>query len=146
MLTRHTRHIWMKLRRVFFEFMNICSNSFYTKPAKILDKSRHQACNFTKKETLAQVFSCEFSEILKNTFFTEHFRTSASFWIWEWKSHETLTIYNFWKKKRKKNSKVFNSDVNLKYEVNQNFISDVNLNFISRSRTKKPWRKLLFSY
>ena len=26
------------------------------------------ACNFTKKETLAQVFSCEFCEISKNTF------------------------------------------------------------------------------
>ena len=31
-----------------------------------------QACNFIKKETLALVFSCEFSEIYKNTFFTEH--------------------------------------------------------------------------
>ena len=30
-----------------------------------------QACNFIKKETLAQVFSCEFCEISKNTFFTE---------------------------------------------------------------------------
>ena len=28
--------------------------------------------NFIKKETLAQVFSCKFSEISKNTFFTEH--------------------------------------------------------------------------
>ena len=27
------------------------------------------ACNFIKKETLAQVFSCEFYEISKNTFF-----------------------------------------------------------------------------
>ena len=26
-------------------------------------------CNFTKKETLAQVFSCEFCEISKNTFY-----------------------------------------------------------------------------
>ena len=28
-----------------------------------------EACNFIKKETLAQVFSCEFCEISKNTFF-----------------------------------------------------------------------------
>ena len=28
-----------------------------------------------KKETLAHVFSCEFCEIFKNTFFTEHLRT-----------------------------------------------------------------------
>ena len=30
-----------------------------------------QACNFIK-EDLAQAFSCEFCEIFKNTFFTEH--------------------------------------------------------------------------
>ena len=30
------------------------------------------ACNFIKKETLAQVFSYEFCEISKNIFFTEH--------------------------------------------------------------------------
>ena len=39
---------------------------------------RFQACNFIKKETLAQVFSCEFYEIFKNTFFTELPRTTAS--------------------------------------------------------------------
>ena len=33
---------------------------------------RPEACNFIKKETLAQVFSCEFCKIFKNTFFTEH--------------------------------------------------------------------------
>ena len=36
-----------------------------------LFKSSSQACNFIKKETLAQVFLCEFCEISKNTFFTE---------------------------------------------------------------------------
>ena len=34
-------------------------------------------CNFIKKETLAQVFSCEFFEISKNTFLIEHLRTTA---------------------------------------------------------------------
>ena len=33
---------------------------------------------FLKKETLAQVFSCEFYEISKNTFFTEHLWTTSS--------------------------------------------------------------------
>ena len=32
-------------------------------------KKLPEACNFIKKETLAQVFSCEFCEIFKNTFF-----------------------------------------------------------------------------
>ena len=34
--------------------------------------------NFIKKETLAQVFSCEFCKITKDTFFVEHLRTTAS--------------------------------------------------------------------
>ena len=33
--------------------------------------------NFIKKETLAQVFPCEFFEISKNTFFTEQLRATA---------------------------------------------------------------------
>ena len=35
-------------------------------------------CKFIKKETLAQMFSCEFCDISKNIFFTEHLRTTAS--------------------------------------------------------------------
>ena len=35
-------------------------------------------CNFVIKETLAQVFSCEFCEISKNSFSIEHLRTTAS--------------------------------------------------------------------
>ena len=34
--------------------------------------------NFIKKQTLAQVFSCEFCEIYKNTFLTEHLRATVS--------------------------------------------------------------------
>ena len=36
----------------------------------MLKHQRHaEAYNFIKKETLTQVFSCEFFEIFKNTFF-----------------------------------------------------------------------------
>ena len=44
-----------------------------------------EACNFIKKETLAQMFSCEFCEISKNTYFTEHLWTTASvsWWIFQ---------------------------------------------------------------
>ena len=42
-------------------------------------RQKHEACNFMKKkETLAQVFSCEFCEISKNTFFTEQILATAS--------------------------------------------------------------------
>ena len=36
-----------------------------------------ETCNFIKKETLAQIFSCEFWEISKNTFFAEHLWATA---------------------------------------------------------------------
>ena len=36
-----------------------------------------ETCNFIKKETLAQVFSCKFCEMVKNTFFTEHLWMAA---------------------------------------------------------------------
>ena len=38
-----------------------------------------EVCNFIKKENLAQVFSCEFCEISKNTFFIEHLWKTASY-------------------------------------------------------------------
>ena len=43
-----------------------------------LIKLQAWACNFIKKETPAQVFSCEFCEITKNTFFTEHLLATIS--------------------------------------------------------------------
>ena len=47
------------------------------------------ACNFIKKETLAQMFSCEFCEISKNTFFTEHFWTTASMGSYNFRDSDT---------------------------------------------------------
>ena len=44
---------------------------------KIIQK-KPEAWNFINKETLAQVFSCEFCEISKNAFFTERLWTTAS--------------------------------------------------------------------
>ena len=39
---------------------------------------RPQACNFIKKETLEQVFSCKFCKIFKSTFLAEHLQMTAS--------------------------------------------------------------------
>ena len=60
--------------------------------------------NFIKKEALAQVFSCEYCEISKNTFFTEHLWTTASssrrlsvicyLWYSNWFKNETSLILN----------------------------------------------------
>ena len=43
-----------------------------------LIKLQAWTCNFIKKEALAQAFSCEFCDIFKNIFFTEHLWTTAS--------------------------------------------------------------------
>ena len=49
--------------------------------AKFIGKQLWQSLlfnNFIKKEALAQAFSCEFCEIFKNTFFTDHLWATAS--------------------------------------------------------------------
>ena len=43
-----------------------------------LIKLQASARNFIKKETLAQMSSCELCKIFKNTFFTEHLRATPS--------------------------------------------------------------------
>ena len=56
-------------------FLNILQNSQEKTCARVSFLIKLQAsCNFIKKETPTQVFSCEFCEISKNTFFTEHLR------------------------------------------------------------------------
>ena len=54
-------------------FLEISQNSQENICARVSFLIKLQACNFFKKETLAQMFSCEFWEISKNTFF---YRTS----------------------------------------------------------------------
>ena len=43
--------------------------------------SRPEACNFIKKGSLAQVFSCEFCEFLRIPFFTEHLRWQLLYFV-----------------------------------------------------------------
>ena len=50
-----------------FTGKHLCRSLFFNKVAG-------QACNFIKKEALAQAFSCEFWETFKSTFFTEHWQ------------------------------------------------------------------------
>ena len=47
---------------------------------EISQNSQENTCaiDFIKKESLAQVFPCEFCEISTNAFFTEYLRTTAS--------------------------------------------------------------------
>ena len=49
-----------------FTGKHLCQSLFFNKVAGL------RPATLLKKETLAQVFSCEFYEISKNTIFTEH--------------------------------------------------------------------------
>ena len=53
-----------------FRGKNLCPGLFFKKVTV-------QAYNFFKKETLVQVFYCEFQEIFQNSYFEEHQRMSA---------------------------------------------------------------------
>ena len=54
-----------------FTGKHLCQSLFFNKVAGL------RPATLLKKETLAQVFSCEFCENSKNTFFTERLRTSS---------------------------------------------------------------------
>ena len=68
------RVLWKGVLRNFAKFTgkHLCQSIFFNKVAG--------ACNFIKKETLAQVFSCEFCEISKNTFFYRTPLVAAFLW------------------------------------------------------------------
>ena len=53
-------------------FLEISQNSLENTFVRVYFLIKLQACNFIKKETLTQVFSCEFCEIFINAFFIEH--------------------------------------------------------------------------
>ena len=55
-----------------FTGKHLCLRLFFNKAVGL------STCNFIEKETLIQVLSCEFCEISKNTFFTEHLWATAS--------------------------------------------------------------------
>ena len=61
-------------------FLKISQNSQENTCARVSFwiKLQTSSCNFIKKETLTQVFSCTFCEIFKNTFFTEYLRVTTS--------------------------------------------------------------------
>ena len=55
-----------------FTGKHLCQSLFFNEIASL------RAATLLKKETLAQVFSCEFCEIFKSTIFTEHLWMTAS--------------------------------------------------------------------
>ena len=59
--------------------------------AEFIGKHQCQSLFFNKKETLVQLFSFEFWEIFRNTYFTEHLRITASVRFWTSTSFKIMT-------------------------------------------------------
>ena len=75
------KHSWMYISLHLIWFHEIDTKYVKKETSTIKKKGiqrKPEACNFIKKETLAQVFSCEFCEFSKNIFFTEHLWTTVS--------------------------------------------------------------------
>ena len=79
---------WCSIKKVFFK---ISQNSQESTCARVSFLIKLQA--FIKKETLEQVVFCEFCEILKNIFFTEHLRAAAS--VFRTESNIFIAIWDF---------------------------------------------------
>ena len=62
------------VKKMFFEILKNSQENCARASFLIKLPAMPQACNFIKNETLAQVFSGEFCEFSKSTFFTEHLR------------------------------------------------------------------------
>ena len=59
--------------------MILLSNILTKKTVGRYERSRLiKACDFIKKQTPTQVFSCEYCEIFKSTYFDGHLQTAAS--------------------------------------------------------------------
>ena len=72
-----------------------CSQKFH----KFHRKTPVLKPHFIKKEALVRVFSCEFCEISKNTFFSEHLWTTASKHNWNESQEKLIPIYITGKKR-----------------------------------------------
>ena len=72
--SHHRCFLWKDILRNFVKFTgkHLSHSLFLNKVAGL------RPATLLKKETVAQVFSCEFYEISKNTFFAEHLWTIAS--------------------------------------------------------------------
>ena len=66
-------HQRCSVKKVFSEVSRNSQENTFSRVSFFI-KLQAQACNLIKKETLAQVFFCEFCKISKNIFFTEHLR------------------------------------------------------------------------
>ena len=100
-------------KSVLKNFAKFTGNLFFNKVTS-------QACNFIKKDTSTQVFSCEFCEIFKKTFFTEHLQSTASIWINSEKIFIIKRSQKIFKISHKRSIDIHNQIMKNKYYLNRN--------------------------
>ena len=74
------------IKKVLLEISQNSQENTCARVSFLIKLHKGLACNFIKKETLAQVFSCEFCQISKNTFFIERLcwmLLLKSLWIYQ---------------------------------------------------------------
>ena len=79
-ITNVKNNLTIEIMKNILQMQN-CSNNLTSEANYFVSqtvKITYHRLNSIKKETLAQVFSCEFCEISKKTFFTEHLWKTAS--------------------------------------------------------------------
>ena len=76
-------------KKVFLEISQNSQENTFARDSFLI-KLQPWGCNFIKRESLTKVFSCEFCEISKNTFFIEHLRTTA--FVLPRSRHEILSL------------------------------------------------------
>ena len=84
------------------------------------------SCNFIKKEALANVFSCEFCEISKNTFFTDCLWTTAS----------SLSIFSYFQK-----TKIYK-----KKKIAITLMQGLSKAFVDEDLLKELYLEVIFSF
>ena len=84
------------VKKVFLEISQNSYESTGTRDSLLIKLQARpgQACNFIKKESLAQLFFCEFYEISKNTIFYSTLQVAASKTIMFKKIRDSLTNLN----------------------------------------------------
>ena len=85
-------HQKYSVKNVFLEISQISQENTCAR-ISLLIKLQASACNFIKKETLAQVFSCEFCVIFKSTFSTEQLWTTASDDLTKWEESAHMFMF-----------------------------------------------------
>ena len=86
-------HQRYSIKKGFSKVSQNCQKSTF---ARVFFSIKLHNCNFIKKGTLAQVFSCKFCEIFKNTYIIEHLRATASGSTHEQKHAVSLSCFIEW--------------------------------------------------